>query len=232
VSGFVTSYIFVTLAEMGDKTQLLAMAFAAKYNAAKVLSGVLIATVLNHAAAVAAGRLLSAVIPLRAVYLLAALSFVIFGLWTIKGDSLSGEADKPSRYGPVLTVAAAFFLAEMGDKTQLATVSLAAQYPNALAVLSGTTLGMLTADAAGICIGIIMRRHLPQRTIKWLSAAVFIFFGLSGIFRETASWAGVFYAGAVTASIALLTAFTAYMMLRGTKGYIKKFDNTGQGEYK
>jgi len=217
VSGFVTSYIFVTLAEMGDKTQLLAMAFAAKYNAVKVLSGVLIATVLNHAAAVAAGRLLSAVIPLRAVYLLAALSFVIFGLWTIKGENLSGETDKPSRYGPVLTVAAAFFLAEMGDKTQLATVSLAAQYPNALAVLSATTLGMLTADAAGICIGIIMRRHLPQRTIKWLSAAVFIFFGLSGIFRGTASWLGVFYAGAVTFAIALLTVFTVYLMIRGSR---------------
>ncbi|MCX7971237.1 MAG: TMEM165/GDT1 family protein, partial [Negativicutes bacterium] len=158
VTAFLISLVAVALAEMGDKTQLLAMAFAARYRSSSVLLGVFLATVLNHALAVAAGYWLASLVTVREwVEGLAAVSFVLFGLWTIRGDSLSGQEGGVGRYGPVLTVAVAFFLAEMGDKTQLATVSLATRFPEwPLAVLIGTTAGMLVADAFGIVVGVML----------------------------------------------------------------------------
>jgi len=183
MEAFIASLLFVVLAEMGDKTQLLAMAFAAKYRAHKVLIAVFLATLINHSLAVVTGRLLSAVIPMDIISLVAALSFIVFGLWTIHGDSLHGEDKKESRFGPIVTVGIAFFLAEMGDKTQLATISLAVEYKNMLNVLMGTTLGMVIADAVGIIVGIVMRKHIPEKTIKWISAIIFILFGLSGVYK-------------------------------------------------
>jgi len=177
---FIASLLFVTLAEMGDKTQLLAMAFATRFPARTVLSAVFVATLLNHALAVAAGRLLTNVIPLDVISLTAALSFILFGLWTIRGDTLEGEDAQRSSFGPFLTVAIAFFLAELGDKTQLATISLAVKYTNPIAVLLGTTAGMVVADGIGIIIGIVLGKRLPDTLIRLVSAGVFIFFGVAG----------------------------------------------------
>ena len=188
MAAFIASLMFVVLAEMGDKTQLLAMAFAARYSPYKVLIAVFLATLANHALAVSAGRFLSVIIPIEIISLAAALSFIFFGLWMLRGDSLHGEDKKESRFGPVATVAVAFFLAEMGDKTQLATVSLAVQYRNAASVLMGTTLGMVIADAFGIVAGVVLRKHIPDRAIKRVSAGVFILFGLMGAFRILWGW--------------------------------------------
>ena len=180
MSAFMASLLFVTLAEMGDKTQLLAMAFATRFPAPTVLSAVFVATLLNHALAVAAGRLLTNVIPLDVISLTAALSFILFGLWTIRGDTLEGEDQPGSSFGPFLTVAIAFFLAELGDKTQLATISLAVKYTDPIAVLLGTTAGMVVADSIGIGIGIVLGKRLPDTLIRLVSAGVFIFFGFAG----------------------------------------------------
>ena len=180
MSAFIASLLFVTLAEMGDKTQLLAMAFATRFPAPTVLSAVFVATLLNHALAVAAGRLLTNVIPLDVISLTAALSFILFGLWTIRGDTLEGEDQPGSSFGPFLTVAIAFFLAELGDKTQLATISLAVKYTDPIAVLLGTTAGMVVADSIGIGIGIVLGKRLPDTLIRLVSAGVFIFFGFAG----------------------------------------------------
>jgi putative Ca2+/H+ antiporter (TMEM165/GDT1 family) len=184
MTAFIASTMFVVLAEMGDKTQLLAMAFATRYSASKVLLAVFLATLVNHALAVLVGHFLTNVIPLDIISFVAALSFIVFGLWTIRGDKLEGEDKKESRFGPVLTVGIAFFLAEMGDKTQLATVSLAVKYQNMFHVLLGTTLGMVIADAFGIVIGVVMRKHIPEKTIKWVSAGIFVLFGLSGVYQS------------------------------------------------
>lgn len=188
---------------MGDKTQLLAMAFAAKYRAYQVLSAVFIATLLNHALAVVAGRALTTIIPLDVIAFVAALSFVIFGLWTIRGDKLEGDGIKASKFGPVLTVAIAFFLAEIGDKTQLATISLAIEYSSMLNVLMGTTLGMVAADAIGIILGIVMRKHIPQKSIKWVSACIFVFFGLAGIYKVLSPKMNLIYAWGVMSFIGI-----------------------------
>lgn len=175
----------VTLAEMGDKTQLLAMAFATKYQASKVLIGVFIATVLNHACAVALGNFITRYAAIDIwVQVIASLSFILFGLWTIRGDKLEGEDERETRFGPIVTVAIAFFIAELGDKTQLATIALATKFPaNPIGILIGTTTGMLIADAIGIIIGVVMCKRIPERTIKLVSAGAFIFFGLIGSYQ-------------------------------------------------
>ncbi len=181
---FLGATAVVVLAEMADKTQLLAMAFACRFKATAVLSGVFVATVLNHALAVAAGFYLGTALNVTLVQSLAGASFILFGLWALRGDSLSGEEKRKTRLGPVLTVAIAFFLAEMGDKTQLATVALAAKYQSPLAVLVGTTSGMLVADAFGIFVGSIAGRRLPDAGIKWFSAVVFIGFGYLSLYAS------------------------------------------------
>ena len=217
MAAFAASFIFVVLAEMGDKTQLLAMAFAAKYKAYQVLLAVFIATLLNHALAVMAGRFLTTIIPLDVISFIAALSFVIFGLWTIRGDKLEGGSKKASKFGPVLTVAIAFFLAEMGDKTQLATISLAVEYSSMLNVIMGTTLGMVTADAIGIILGIVMRKHIPEKSIRWVSAGVFMLFGLTGIYRVLSDKTSPAYTWAVTSFIGICALAAAHRIVKSKK---------------
>jgi putative Ca2+/H+ antiporter (TMEM165/GDT1 family) len=179
----------IVLAEMGDKTQLLAMAFAAKYKAYKVLVGVFIATLFNHALAVLAGNYLLHFESAQTwVQGIASLSFILFGLWSIRGDKLEGEENRFTRFGAVATVALAFFLAEMGDKTQLATIALATKFPTSpLWILIGTTTGMLIADSIGIIVGVVMAKKIPERIIKLVSAGVFILFGFIGVYQVTSA---------------------------------------------
>ncbi len=178
---FLASAGLVVLAEMGDKTQLLAMALACRFRWTTVLLGVFAATLANHFLAVLGGTYLTKVIPINYVQVAASASFIFFGFWTLRGDTLEGE-DQRFHYSPFWTVAAAFFLAEMGDKTQLATVALAAEYKSILSVWLGTTTGMLIADGAGIGVGIVLGKKIPERMIKWVAALIFIFFGLHGMY--------------------------------------------------
>ncbi len=213
---FVTATAIVVLAEMADKTQLLAMAFACRYKATSVLAGVFVATVLNHALAVAVGDYLGAALDVTLIQSLAAASFILFGLWTLRGDRLEGEEKRRSRFGPVVTVAIAFFIAEMGDKTQLATVALAAKYESPLAVLAGTTTGMMIADAIGILVGSLAGRRLPERAIKWVAATIFIAFGYVGLYTSLPR--GSITAPAVLALV-LLTALGVWLALRSERAH-------------
>ena len=178
---FIASFLFVVLAEMGDKTQLLAMAFAARFPAKTVLAGVLVATLVNHLLAVVAGSWLTNIIPLDTIQIAASASFILFGLWTLRGDKLEGE-DKRYRFNPFWTVAVAFFFAEMGDKTQLATVALAAKYRTIIPIWMGTTAAMLAADAFGIIVGVVLGKRIPERFVKWFAAVIFILFGIIGLY--------------------------------------------------
>lgn len=182
MTAFLASLVFVVLAEMGDKTQLLAMAFATRYKWQTVMWGVFFATIFNHLFAVVVGSYLTAFIPMSYIQIAAAISFIIFGLWTIRGDELDGE-DKASNRSPFWTVAIAFFIAEMGDKTQLATVALAAQFNTIIPVWLGTTTGMMIADGIGIIIGIVFGKRIPERAVKWFAAIIFILFGLFGLYE-------------------------------------------------
>ena len=168
---------------MGDKTQFLAMSMACRYNPYKVLLAVLLATLANFSITVAIGQLLTTIVPLYIISLAASLSFIGFGLWTLKEEKPKAESKTPSRLGVVGTVGVAFFIAEFGDKTQLATISLSAEYRSALGVLVGATLGMLVADGIGIALGVVLGKRLPEKIIKRVSAAVFIIFGVGGVYE-------------------------------------------------
>jgi putative Ca2+/H+ antiporter (TMEM165/GDT1 family) len=185
MEAYLTSLAFVVLAEMGDKTQLLAMAFASRYRWQTVMWGVFVATLLNHLLAVFAGNWLTHLIPMHYIQIAASVSFILFGLWTIRGDSLDNE-DKRFNFSPFWTVAIAFFFAEMGDKTQLATVALAAKYMSIVPVWLGTTTGMIIADAIGIIIGIVLGKKIPERFVKWFAALIFIAFGIIGLYQALA----------------------------------------------
>jgi putative Ca2+/H+ antiporter (TMEM165/GDT1 family) len=184
MTAFITSVLFVVLAEMGDKTQLLAMCFAMKYRWQTVMWGVFVATLLNHLLAVLTGIFITTLVPMSWIQIAASVSFIIFGLWTIRGDTL-GCVNETSNRSPFWVVAIAFFIAECGDKTQLATVALAAQFNTVLPVWLGTTTGMMIADTIGIIFGVVMGRKIPENTVKWFAAVVFIAFGLVGLY-ETA----------------------------------------------
>lgn len=181
---FIKALLFVVVAEMGDKTQLLAMAMASKYKVRQVMLGVLIATVLNHALAVALGSYISTVIPMDVVKIVAGASFLIFGLWTLRGDKIDDEDKKKFKFGPVVTVTIAFFLAEMGDKTQLMTIAIAAESTIPVFVLMGTTAGMLVADGIGIIGGAWMCKHVPEKYIKWGAGLIFLFFGTLTLYNS------------------------------------------------
>lgn len=184
MSELIKALLFVVVAEMGDKTQLLAMAMASKYRAGQVMLGVFVATVLNHALAVALGSYLSSVIPMDIVKIVAGIAFLLFGLWTLRGDKLDDDENKKQKFGPVLTVAIAFFLAEMGDKTQLMTIAISADSKLPIFVLMGTTIGMLIADGIGIIGGVWMAKHVPDKYIKWGAGIVFIFFGTLTLYNS------------------------------------------------
>ena len=210
MTAFLASLIFVVLAEMGDKTQLLAMAFACRYRWRTVMWAVFWATAVNHLLAASAGKYLAAIIPMGHIKIAASASFIIFGLWTIRGDSLHGE-DKRFNFSPFWTVAIAFFIAEMGDKTQLATIALAVQFNTILNVWMGTTLGMLVSNAVGIIVGIIMGKNIPEKFMKWFSALIFIAFGSYGLYEGLPEHTR---SPAVVSGVMTLLLISIYFLLR------------------
>jgi putative Ca2+/H+ antiporter (TMEM165/GDT1 family) len=138
-----------------------------------------VATLLVHLLSVGIGELLGVALPTTWITVAAGLSFIGFGLWTLRGDTLDeSETQTPSRYGAFLTIAITFFLAELGDKTMLATVTLASQLRDFGPVWLGSTLGMVVADGLAVVVGVAAGRRLPQRAIKYGSATIFIVSGI------------------------------------------------------
>jgi putative Ca2+/H+ antiporter (TMEM165/GDT1 family) len=193
IAAFTASFLLIVLAEMGDKTQFLAMSLATRYNAYKVLFAIFLATVLNFGIVVLIGQFLTTLVPLYVISLAASLSFIGFGLWTLRAEKPKDKAAKASKFGIIGAVSVPFFIAEFGDKTQLATISLAADYQNALSVLIGATLAMLVADGIGIVVGVVLGKHIPEKSIKWVSAAIFIVFGLAGVYEVLPPKIGLAY---------------------------------------
>jgi putative Ca2+/H+ antiporter (TMEM165/GDT1 family) len=170
------SFGVIFVAELGDKSQLMALTVATRFRAVPVLIGITIATALVHLVSVLVGGLLGATLPTRAIALVAGLAFIAFGLWTLRGDRLTEEDERraalPAR-NVVLTVGFVFFLAELGDKTMLATITLATR-EGLFGTWLGSTLGMVVADALAIGVGRLLGSRLPERTIR-IGAAVSFF---------------------------------------------------------
>jgi putative Ca2+/H+ antiporter (TMEM165/GDT1 family) len=173
------SFLLVAATEMGDKTQLLAFLLVARFRQPWViLWGILVATVLNHAFAAFLGEWIAA--QLSAQLLKWILAFVFFGFaaWVLIPDK-EEEPKVKAPWGAFLTTLLAFFIAEMGDKTQLSTVALAAQYQNLLLVTLGTTLGMLFADGLAIFFGERLLKRVSMRSLRRVAAVLFFLFGVS-----------------------------------------------------
>lgn len=174
----IRAFLLTFIAEMGDKTQIIAMTFASKYRVKEVLLGVVLGVVLNHGLAILFGRVFLKFIPIDYVQLLAGFIFIVFAYLSLLDDKEEEEEAGTRSYGPVVTVALAFFLGELGDKTQLMamTLSVEASYP--LLILCGTTLGMVATSGLGIFVGSKIGSKLPDLYIKLTSSVVFLIFGI------------------------------------------------------
>ena len=179
MEAFFASFGFIAIAEMGDKSQLVALAFATKYKAWQVLAGITVATLVIHAGSVAIGLLAGENLSDTTISVTAGLAFIVFGLWTLRGDTM-GEDDTRTRglLGPILVVTVAFFIAELGDKTMFATITVATQYPGFIGTWLGSTAGMVVADAIAIVAGLVIGSRLPERPVKLVSATIFLVFGV------------------------------------------------------
>jgi putative Ca2+/H+ antiporter (TMEM165/GDT1 family) len=179
VDAFVLSFVVIFVAELGDKSQLMALAFASRYRAMTVLVAVTLATLLVHAGSVLVGSAFALALPTAAIQVAAGLAFFVFAAWTIRGDELDDEdARRAQRTGrwAVVTIGTAFFLAELGDKTMLATITLATT-EEPWGTWLGSTAGMVAADAMAIALGAFLGTRLPERAVRLFAAASFVVFG-------------------------------------------------------
>jgi len=180
VDAFLLSFGIIFIAELGDKSQLMAMTFATRYRALTILLAITVATALVHLLSVMVGAAVGAALPTNAISVVAGIAFVGFAAWTLRGDTL--DDDDVTRAGRrnrsvFLTVGLAFFLAELGDKTMLATVTLAADN-GLVGTWLGSTLGMVAADGLAILVGQQLGARLPEKTVRIGAATIFLIFGL------------------------------------------------------
>jgi putative Ca2+/H+ antiporter (TMEM165/GDT1 family) len=180
IEAFLVSTGVVALAEIGDKTQLLALVLAARFRKPlPIILGILVATLANHAMAGAVGSWLAALIGPTAMRWILGLSFIAMAIWTLIPDELEDEEEKPPpQFGVFGTTLVAFFLLEMGDKTQIATVALAAKYASLASVVAGTTLGMMLANVPAVLLGEVAARKLPMRLVHGIAGAIFLVMGV------------------------------------------------------
>lgn len=175
----------VALAEIGDKTQLLAFLLAARFKKPlPIILGILVATIFNHALAGALGAWITTVISPELLRWILGGSFITMAIWTLIPDEIEEEETQIAKqFGVFGATLITFFLAEMGDKTQVATVAMAAHFSNALFVVAGTTLGMLIADIPAVFIGNKFASKIPMRLVHSVAAAIFAILGLLTLFK-------------------------------------------------
>lgn len=179
MEAFLVSTLAVAVGEIGDKTQLLALLLAARYKKPlPIVFGILFATLANHALAGLLGQWVVSHISTDLLRWALGLSFLGIAVWTLKPDEMADEGIKESRYGVFLLTCVTFFLAEIGDKTQLATVALAAKYSNLTLVIVGTTLGMMIADIPAVFLGKIAAPNFPFKLVRLIAAAIFAILGI------------------------------------------------------
>lgn len=183
MDALINSFLLVFVGEMGDKTQLLALILAVKYKKPwTILAGVLVATLLNHALASWAGAFVAGLVTRETLKWALAFLFFAFSLWILIPDK-EGDARTASRRGAFLTTVVAFFLAEMGDKTQFATIALGAHYSDVVMVTTGSTLGMLASNALAIFLGDKLLKRIPMKWIRVIASLLFAAFGAMILLR-------------------------------------------------
>ena len=179
MEAFLVSTSIVALAEIGDKTQLLAFILAARFRASwPIILGILVATLANHAFAAALGTWITSLMDPETLRWVLGLSFIGMAIWVLIPDKLDNTETTGTRFGVFGTTLVTFFLAEMGDKTQIATVALAAQYHTLIAVVMGTMLGMMIANVPAVILGERIANRIPVRTVHMVVAAIFAVLGV------------------------------------------------------
>ena len=181
MDAFLISFGIIFVAELGDKSQLMALTFAARYKAIVILAAITAATALVHLVSVLIGAAAGVALPTSTISIVAGIAFLGFAVWTLRGDELDEQDEARSRRANrsvFFTVASAFFLAELGDKTMLATITLATTH-GLFGTWLGSTLGMVTADALAILVGQQLGARLPERTIRIGAAILFVVFGVA-----------------------------------------------------
>jgi putative Ca2+/H+ antiporter (TMEM165/GDT1 family) len=179
MDALIQSFVLVAISEMGDKTQLLALVLTLRYRKpAPIMAGILVATLLNHGLASWVGDWLSQLVTPQTLRYLLAATFVVFALWILVPDK-DEDGPQSDRFGPFLTTLVSFFLAEMGDKTQLATIALGARFQNPLLVTTGTTLGMLFSDGLAVVFGERLTKRIPLKYVRIGAALSFLAFALA-----------------------------------------------------
>ncbi|MCT4687886.1 TMEM165/GDT1 family protein [Vallitalea sp.] len=187
-SEFIKAFGLIFIAEMGDKTQILAMAFATRYKVRFVLGGIFFGALFNHGLAVIMGNYLCRFIPVNILGIIAGFAFIGFSIWTLKIEEENGEdKNKTMSLGPVFTVATAFFIGELGDKTQLTAITLSTDASYPLIILLGTVSGMIVTGGLGIFIGRKLGNKIPEFTIKLIAASIFMIFGITKLFSTVPS---------------------------------------------
>ena len=185
-----TSTAVVALAEIGDKTQLLAILLATRFQKPlPIVLGILVATIANHFLAALLGSQVAAVLDGHWFRYAIAASFIAMAAWTLIPDKMDEEEEKPARFGAFLTTLIAFFLVEMGDKTQVATIALGARFHDVVPVTMGTTLGMMIANVPAIFLGHEVLKRVPMDAVRRVAAALFLVMGL-WVLAQTAGWVG------------------------------------------
>lgn len=180
MEAFLIATGIVALAEIGDKTQLLAFILAAKFRRpVPIILAILAATIANHAFAGALGSWITSLVSPETMRWVLGLSFVGMAIWTLIPDKIDEDEAKLARYGVFGTTLIAFFLAEMGDKTQVATVALAAQYRAFFSVVAGTTFGMMIANVPAVLLGDCIADRIPVRLVHCVAAAIFAILGVA-----------------------------------------------------
>ena len=180
MDAFLVSTGIVALAEIGDKTQLLAFLLAARFRRPlPIVFGIFVATIANHAFAAAVGALVSKLLGPEVMRWVLGLAFIGMAAWIMVPDDIDDNESTSARFGVFMTTVIAFFLAEMGDKTQVATVALAARYPSALAVVAGTTLGMMLANVPAVYFGDRIAGRVPLKLVHGLAALIFMVLGVA-----------------------------------------------------
>lgn len=180
MDAFLVSTGIVALAEIGDKTQLLAFLLAAKFRRpVPIVLGIFVATIVNHAFAAVLGAWVASAMGPDVMRWVLGLSFLAMAAWVMVPDKLDEDEASLAKYGVFVTTLIAFFLAEMGDKTQIATVALAARYESTIAVVAGTTFGMMLANVPAVIFGERIARNMPLRLVHGIAALIFALLGIA-----------------------------------------------------
>ena len=215
IQEIIRAFLLIFVAEMGDKTQILAMTFATRFPVRKVLIGIGLGVFLNHGLAVILGSYLSRMIPISTLQMIAGAAFIGFAFWTLKPKKEGEENELRMQFGPVATVSLAFFLGELGDKTQLTAITMAADAKYPLMILAGTVSGMAATGALGIIIGKKLGDKIPELGIKILAASIFMYFGIQKLLQTIpAQYLNVYTVVPFLSMLALIIFWMVYALIR------------------